>query len=63
MSIKYTHECKGSQSCHARNHMCQIILERDLDRIKKLIKDPRYYCKNCGRAAHEGENLCNPSRL
>lgn len=26
---------------------------------QELVKDAHFYCKNCGRAAHNGENLCN----
>jgi hypothetical protein len=63
MSVKYLHSCKGSKQCHARNHLCQIIIDRDLARIKELVKDSRYFCKNCGRAAHEKDNLCNPSKI
>lgn len=63
MSFKYVHSCKGSSACHVKNHICQIIIERDLERIKKLVKDARYFCKNCGRAAHDKENLCNPSKI
>jgi len=63
MTIKYVHSCKNSQKCHAKNHLCQIIITRDLDRIKKLVEDSKYYCKNCGRAAHKKENLCNPATI
>ncbi|OGX11012.1 MAG: hypothetical protein A2Y42_00100 [Omnitrophica WOR_2 bacterium GWB2_45_9] len=56
-------QCRGSQDCHAKNHICQIIIQKDLGRIKELVKDSRFYCKNCGRAAHSEENLCNPSKI
>lgn len=63
MTIKYVHSCKGSAKCHQKNHLCQIILERDLGRVKELVTDARFFCKNCGRAAHKKENLCNPSKI
>ena len=63
MSVKYTHQCKGSQNCHMENHLCQIAARRDIGRVKELVKDSQYYCKNCGRAAHARENLCNPSKI
>jgi len=63
MSTRYVHACKGSRSCHVKNHLCQIIIDRDLERVKKLVKDSQYFCKNCGRAAHSRENLCNPSKI
>ena len=63
MGDKDVQRCDGSQDCHAKNHMCQIIIRKDLGRIKEIVKDSRFYCKNCGRAAHSEENLCNPSRI
>jgi hypothetical protein len=35
----------------------------DLEKIKKLVKDAEYVCKNCGRSAKDEENLCNPTKL
>jgi hypothetical protein len=55
--------CKNDQKCHELNHLCQIIVRHDLGRIKELVKDAQFYCKNCGRAAREEGNLCNPSRI
>lgn len=63
MAFKYVHECKNSAKCHTANHLCQIVIQRDLGRIKELVKDARFFCKNCGRAAREAENLCNPSKI
>ena len=54
-------QCKGSQDCHQSNHLCQIIIRKDLGRIREMVKDSQFYCKNCGRAAHDREALCNPS--
>jgi hypothetical protein len=63
MSSDPVMRCKDSQDCHKLNHICQIILRKDLGRIKELVKDSQFYCKNCGRAAHDKENLCNPSAI
>ena len=63
MSIRYIFVCKDENKYHVKNHLCQIIVDRDLDRIKKLVKDAKYYCKNCGRAAHNKGNLCHPSKI
>ncbi len=63
MGFSYTHKCAGSENCHKKNHLCQIILERDLGRVKELVKEAKYFCKNCGRAAHAKDNLCNPSKI
>ncbi|MCM8790466.1 MAG: hypothetical protein NC938_02045 [Candidatus Omnitrophica bacterium] len=63
MSSDYIHRCRTDQQCHEENHLCRIILRKDLGRIKELVKDSQYYCKNCGRAAHDSGNLCNPSKI
>jgi len=63
MSKNLVHKCHTKAQCHDENHICRIILKGDLERIKKLVKDTRFFCKNCGRAAHEKENLCNPSKI
>ena len=55
--------CKGDQNCHEENHLCRIIIRKDLGRIKELVKDANFFCKNCGRASHNQENLCNPSKI
>lgn len=63
MSNNSVKQCRGNQDCHQTNHICQIIIRKDLGRIKELVKDAQFYCKNCGRAAHDKENLCNPSSI
>ncbi|MDP6685982.1 MAG: hypothetical protein QGI05_03420 [Candidatus Omnitrophota bacterium] len=57
------HKCNSPQNCHEQNHICKIILTKDLGRIKELVKGAEFYCKNCGRAARNEENLCNPSKI
>lgn len=57
------HNCHNAQQCHEENHLCRIIIRKDIGRIRDLVKDAQYYCKNCGRAAHDEANLCNPSRI
>ena len=63
MSKDAVKHCKGSENCHELNHICQIISRHDLGKVKELVKDSQFYCKNCGRAAHDKENLCNPSKI
>jgi hypothetical protein len=63
MSKNYMHKCKGSYNNHDKNHICKIIGNRDLSRVKELVKDSQFFCKNCGRAAHLSSNLCNPSKI
>ena len=56
-------QCKGGNNCHEINHLCQIVAKRDMGRVKELVKDAKFFCKNCGRAAGNRENLCNPSSI
>jgi hypothetical protein len=35
----------------------------DLEKIKPLVRDPKFICKSCGRAAAEEKNLCGPVSL
>jgi hypothetical protein len=63
MTDEAVQRCHSSQDCHEKNHLCRLIVKRDLGRIKELVRDARFYCKNCGRAAREKENLCNPSKI
>ena len=57
------HKCHDEHKNHEENHLCRIVVRQDMDRVKKIVKDANYYCKNCGRAAHEEANLCNPSKI
>jgi hypothetical protein len=35
----------------------------NLDKLKKLVADPRFICRKCGRAAKESDHLCKPEKL
>jgi hypothetical protein len=35
----------------------------DLKALTPLVKDPKYICSECGRAAAKEENLCSPKKL
>ena len=62
MTTKHTHQCKTSNN-HEKNHLCQIVAKRDFGRVKELVKDSKFFCMNCGRAAHLADNLCNSSKI
>ena len=51
--------CKGDHSCH----LCQLVMNKSIDEIKPLVDKPAYICFNCGRAANDARNLCNPEPL
>ena len=36
---------------------------QDTKLFKKLSSHPGYTCKNCGRIAHDGKNLCSPDKI
>jgi len=41
-------------------HICKLAEDGKLEDIKQLVKDTKYICENCGRAANAEENLCSP---
>ncbi len=45
-------------------HLCSIVDSgATLEEFKKLVKNPKFICKQCGRAAAKEENLCAPVPL
>lgn len=45
-------------------HLCDMTKRGvDLNTYKELVKDPKFICKKCGRAAAKEENLCEPVPL
>ena len=51
--------CSGDHQCH----LCMLASKELFDEIKKLTKNPKYICFNCGRVADSNKNLCNPMPL
>ena len=51
--------CKGDHE----GHLCLLVSQRKFDRIRELVRNPRYICFNCGRVADSEQNLCNPMPL
>ena len=49
---------------HGR-HLCHLVEDMgiDVDEYKKLIKNAKFLCRNCGRVAARAENLCEPTKL
>ncbi len=65
-------ECCGESSCSCdcgnipENRMCVVCspaMGFDVERVKELVKDPKYVCGCCGRVARSKENLCSPEPL
>jgi hypothetical protein len=45
-------------------HLCYLAEQNAAtEQLKPLVKNPKYICKGCGRAAAKAENLCSPEPL
>ena len=48
-------------------HLCLLqntgYVSDNLEDYKKLVRNPNFVCKGCGRAAAKEENLCGPEKL
>jgi hypothetical protein len=60
---KLHRKCKSGAKWHEDNHLCRIIVRGDLDLITKLVVEPKFICKNYGRAAHKSTNLCRGMKI
>ncbi|MBK5133569.1 hypothetical protein JJE00_03975 [Candidatus Bathyarchaeota archaeon] len=46
------------------NHLCHMVEQNvPLEETKPLVKDAKYICQCCRRAAAKAENLCLPELL
>ncbi len=57
-------DCKSESH---NKHLCYIVSQgfhlSDAEESNALIKDPKFKCRHCGRAAHSADNLCEPVGL
>ena len=48
-------------------HLCYLqnvgYVQSNLEDFKKLVANPKFICKNCGRVAASDKNLCAPEKL
>jgi hypothetical protein len=48
-------------------HLCMAhnvgFVKNNLQEYKKFVRNAKFVCKNCGRAAAKAENLCDPDTL
>ena len=38
-------------------------IKKELKQLKKMVKEPSFLCKNCGRAAEKKKWLCKPTKI
>ena len=59
-------ETKMPHSQHDK-HLCYLnnleFQKSNPEEYKTLVKNAKFYCGNCGRAAASEKNLCNPIKL
>ncbi len=65
--------CDINNSCgcnfgngNQENKLCELTKPHNkfnVEEILKLVKNPQYFCRCCGRVANKKENLCNPIKL
>ncbi|MHC4551895.1 MAG: hypothetical protein ACYSUT_03890 [Planctomycetota bacterium] len=58
--VKHPHPGHDKHLCYLSNLRFQ---DSHPDDFKELIRQPQYYCQNCGRAAASSKNLCKPVKL
>jgi hypothetical protein len=60
MNIKMPHEGHEEHLCFLHN---VGFVRAQLEDYKKLVKNPRFVCRTCGRTAENEKNLCDPEKL
>ena len=58
--VKMPHEGHEKHLCLLQN---TGYLGTNTEDYKKLVRNPNFVCKGCGRAAAKEENLCAPEKL
>ena len=63
--VPYPGERDAQTHIGHKYHLCNLADSGiiSLEDMKALVKDPRFICKKCGRAAAMVENLCEPDPL
>jgi hypothetical protein len=59
-SIQMPHEAHEEHLCLLHNIG---YVKSNLEEYKKLIRDPKFVCKGCGRVAANIKNICAPESL
>jgi hypothetical protein len=55
----------GENVCYGDHlgHLCVLASNEKFEKIKRLTRNPKHICFNCGRVAELEKNLCNPMPL
>jgi hypothetical protein len=38
-------------------------IEKKLQELREIVRNPRFYCRRCARVAHPAKVLCKPAKL
>jgi hypothetical protein len=52
-----------NESPAKKTSMCKVGKSGDLDRIRRRVKDAKFFCSKCGRAARDRAYLCKPTDI
>ncbi len=67
MAKEGAHQNLDCKSQSHGEHLCYIVSQgfhlSDAEEYDALVKDPKFKCRHCGRAAHSASNLCEPVGL
>ena len=67
--MSYVIEIPGFEMPHSNHeqHLCFLqnvgYVEKNLEEYKRLVRNPKFVCKSCGRVAENSVNLCEPEKL
>ena len=59
-TIKAPHPGHEKHLCYLNN---LAFHQTNVEDYKALIRDAKFFCENCGRAAASEKNLCKPAQL
>jgi hypothetical protein len=46
-----------------KDHMCEFAKHHGVDDMRVRVKDAKFICEVCGRAANSKDYLCRPTKL